>query len=121
MIEKYSYRVTWSGEDGEYVGLCAEFPRLSWLHKSQDLAFKGIKKLVVDVVGDMKEQGEEIPEPLSTKHFSGKLMLRVPPELHRELAVEAHEANISLNRYISTKLAARSPAVPMAPSRRGRG
>jgi len=29
--DKYTYRVTWSEEDAEYVGLCAEFPSLSWL------------------------------------------------------------------------------------------
>jgi hypothetical protein len=28
---RYSYRVTWSENDEEHVGLCAEFPGLSWL------------------------------------------------------------------------------------------
>jgi len=27
----YTYRITWSDEDGEYIGLCSEFPSLSWL------------------------------------------------------------------------------------------
>jgi predicted RNase H-like HicB family nuclease len=27
-MDKYTYRVTWAEEDGEYVGLCAEFPSL---------------------------------------------------------------------------------------------
>ena len=27
----YTYRVTWSSEDNESVGLCEEFPSLSWL------------------------------------------------------------------------------------------
>jgi len=29
--DRYTYRVTWSEEDDEYVGLCSEFPSLSWL------------------------------------------------------------------------------------------
>jgi hypothetical protein len=29
--DKYTYRVTWSEYDAEYVGLCIEFPSLSWL------------------------------------------------------------------------------------------
>ncbi len=29
--EKYTYRVQCSEQDGEFVGLCAEFPSLSWL------------------------------------------------------------------------------------------
>ena len=28
-IDKYIYRVMWSEEDGESIGLCAEFPSLS--------------------------------------------------------------------------------------------
>lgn len=51
--DKHTYRVTWSEEDGEYVGLCAEFPSLSWLAHSPDAALRGIRKLVRDVVADM--------------------------------------------------------------------
>lgn len=105
MTDKYAYRVVWSEDDKEYVGLCAEFPSLSWLDKSQDTAFKGIRKLVAEVVDDLKAQHELIPEPLSSKKFSGKFVVRVPAELHRELALEAQENKISLNRYVSNKLA----------------
>ena len=27
--DRYTYRATWSEDDTEYVGLCAEFPSLS--------------------------------------------------------------------------------------------
>lgn len=105
MSDKYAYRVVWSEEDKEYVGLCAEFPSLSWLDKSQDNAFKGIRKLVRDTLDDMKSNHEPIPEPLSSKKFSGKFVVRVPAELHRELVLEAQENQVSLNRYVSNKLA----------------
>ncbi len=104
MHEKYTYRVTWSDEDNEYIALCAEFPSLSWLDKSQDAAFKGIRHLVANVVTDLKQNNEAIPEALATKHFSGKLLVRVPPDLHRQLTLEASEAHISLNRYLNAKL-----------------
>ncbi|WP_243372385.1 type II toxin-antitoxin system HicB family antitoxin [Geotalea sp. SG265] len=102
--DKFTYRVTWSEDDAEYVGLCAEFPSLSWLARTPEAALKGIRKLVSDVVADMLTSGEAIPEPISTKHFSGKFMVRVPPEVHRQLAVEAAEAGVSLNRLASAKL-----------------
>lgn len=108
MLDKYTYRVTWSADDEEFVGLCAEFPSLSWLAKSQEEAFKGIRSLVADVVSDMKKNGEEIPEAIATRNFSGKFMVRVPPELHRELVLGALEAHVSLNRYISAKLSTRA-------------
>lgn len=106
MHDKYSYRVLWSEEDQEYVGLVAEFPSLSWLAKSQEAAFKGIRKLAQEVVADMKKHGEAIPDPLSSKTYSGKFMVRVPPEVHRRLAIAAQEAKVSLNRLVSAKLAA---------------
>lgn len=106
MHDKYAYKVIWSPEDEEYVGLCVEFPSLSWLSKSQEEAFSGIRTVVSDVIKDMQKAGEELPEPLMTKQFSGKFMVRVPPELHRQLAMAAQEAHVSLNRLISAKLAA---------------
>ena len=45
-IKHYTYRVTWSPEDGEHVGLSAEFASLSWLAKTPEAALKGIQKVV---------------------------------------------------------------------------
>ena len=101
----YSYRVIWSEEDQEYVGLCAELPSFSFLEKNQEKAFAGIRDLVRDTLIDMQENHERIPEPISTQRFSGKFMVRIPPDIHRKLALEASEAQISLNRYVSAKLA----------------
>jgi predicted HicB family RNase H-like nuclease len=103
--DHYTYRVTWSEEDKEYVGLCAEFPSLSWLASSPEAALQGIRAVVADAVKDMRASGETVPEALSSRRFSGKFMVRVPPETHRRLAVEAAEAGVSLNRLASAKLA----------------
>lgn len=102
--DKYTYRVTWSDEDAEYVGLCAEFPSLSWLARSPESALKGIRKIVAEVVADLVRKGEPVPEPISAKGYSGKFMVRVPPEVHRHLAMQAAEAGVSLNRLASAKL-----------------
>ncbi len=102
--DRYTYRVTWSGDDQEYVGLCAEFPSLSWLAPTPEGALKGIRKVVADVVQDMREHGEEPPEPLVSRRYSSKFMVRVPPEVHRDLALQAAEAGVSLNRLASAKL-----------------
>ena len=65
--KQYTYRVTWSAEDNGYVGLCAEFPSLSWLDADQSKAFSGIEELVADVVADMVSNNEKVPTPLSGK------------------------------------------------------
>lgn len=102
--DRYAYRVIWSEEDAEHVGLCAEFPSLSWLAPTPETALKGIRKLVAEVVADLETEGDPVPEPIATKSFSGKFMVRVPPDTHRQLSLEAAEAGISLNRLVSAKL-----------------
>ncbi len=103
-LDQYTYRVTWSDEDNECVGLCAEFPSLSWLDATPEKALRGIRKVVAEVVADMRGNGESVPEPISRRRYSGKFMVRVPPEVHRRLALEAAEEDVSLNRLVSSKL-----------------
>lgn len=104
-IDKYTYRVTWSEEDGEFVGLCAEFPKLSWLAPGPERALKGIRSIVNDCIEDMVKNKEAIPNPIATRKYSGKFMVRVPPEVHRYLVTQAAESGVSLNRIASAKLA----------------
>ena len=103
-MDKYTYRVTWSEDDSEYVGLCAEFPSLSWLASTQEAALNGIRNTVKLAIADMMSAGEAIPQPLATKNYSGKFLVRVPPEIHRKLEMQAAEAKVSLNRLVSSKL-----------------
>jgi len=102
--DRYTYRVTWSEEDEEYVGLCVEYPSLSWLAPTPQDALEGIRQVVADVVADMEAHEEAVPEPISLRHYSGKFTVRIPPDLHRRLALEAAESGISLNRLASAKL-----------------
>ena len=102
--DKYTYRVIWSEEDHECVGLCAEFPGLSWLADEPEKALKGIRKLVAEVIADMKAAKEPIPTPIALGKYSGKFQVRVPPEVHRKLVIEAAESCVSLNRLVSAKL-----------------
>jgi len=104
-INHYTYRVTWSQEDGEHVGLCAEFPSLSWLAPTPEKALAGIRRVVDEVVADMQATGEPIPDALAEKQYSGRFMVRVPSLVHRALATEAAEQGVSINRLVSAKLA----------------
>lgn len=103
--EHYSYRVIWSVDDCEFVGLCAEFPSLSFLHENRIDALNGITNLVKDIIVDLENNDEIVPIPIAEKQYSGKFQVRITPELHRMLAIEAAEQNVSLNRYVAYKLA----------------
>lgn len=109
MAEHFTYRVSWSEEDGEYVGTCAEFPSLSHLDADPEAALRGIRALVNDIVADMRANGEPVPVPIADQTYSGKFVTRVPPDLHRALVIEAAEAGVSLNRLVSFRLAMPSP------------
>ena len=102
--DRYTYRVTWSDDDNEYVGLCTEFPSLSWLAATPEAALKGVRKLVADIVQDMEANREVVPEPIACRRYSGKFMVRVPPDVHRNLAIQSAESGVSLNRIVSSKL-----------------
>lgn len=105
---RYTYRVTWSADDEEFVGTCLEIPSLSWLAATPEDALAGLRALIDEVVSDMAQTGEQIPEPLSMRHYSGKFQLRVGEDLHRKLAIAAAENHSSLNQYVVKKLAAAS-------------
>ena len=105
MADHYTYRITWSPEDGEHLGLCAEFPSLSWLAPTPGAALSGIQALIGSVLADMRTNGEPPPEPLADRTYSGRFIVRVPPETHRNLVIKAAEEGVSLNRLVSVRLA----------------
>lgn len=68
-INHFTYRVSWSAEDNEHVGLCAEFPSLSWLAATPEKALSGIRRVVDEVITEMKACGEPIPAALAEKLY----------------------------------------------------
>jgi len=103
-VEHYRYSVEWSPSDGEFVATIAEFPSLSWLAGTQIDALRGLEELVQSVIADLIESGEDVPEPLADRTYSGRVNLRVDPALHRRLATEALRHGTSLNTYAARLL-----------------
>ena len=101
---RYTYRITWSEDDREFIGLCIEFRSLSWLAKTPGGALNGIRRAVKKAVQDMEKNGEVPPIPISGKLYSGKFVVRIPPEVHRALSIKAAEEGVSLNRLVSARL-----------------
>ncbi len=103
--DRYTYREEWSEEDNVYIARCLEFPSLLAHGDSPEAALAELHSVVSVVVKDMEETGESIPVPLGSKVYSGKLVLRLPKELHRGAAIRAAEEGVSLNQYLISKLA----------------
>ena len=68
MSDNYTYRIIWSAEDGGHLGLCAEFPSLSWLAPAPGEALSGVRAMVSGVLADMRANRESPPEPLVGPH-----------------------------------------------------
>ena len=98
--------MVWSEEDEAFIGRVLEFPSLAAHGNTQAKALSEIRSVVQHAFEDLKESGEDVPEPLNKRRYSGKLNVRLPKYLHRQLAIEAAEEGVSLNQLISTKLAA---------------
>lgn len=77
--------------------------RLELAGQNPRSGLKRVRKLVAEVILDMKSNDESVPDPIACRHYSGKSMVRVPTEIHRNLAIRAAESGVSLNRVVSSK------------------
>lgn len=114
LANEYQYSVVWSDEDGAFVGRVVEFPSLAAHGKTLENALHEINQVVGFVLEELAESGESVPEPLSKRRFSGKLNVRMPSQLHRQLSVEAAREGVSLNQWIMMKLAVSGSAMYQA-------
>lgn len=103
-ITKYSYQIEYDPEDKIYIARSAEIPSVLAHGKTQEKALKEIKTALKNILEQMKEDGEKIPEPFNLLKFSGEFRVRMPPEKHRKIAMEANLQGISMNQYVVNKL-----------------
>lgn len=104
--QHYLFSVGWSEEDQCFISRVAEFPSLAAHGDTPEHALKEIQFVVSEVLKDLAAAQEEIPVPLGKRHFSGRLNVRMPAALHRQLATEAAQQGVSLNQVINFKLSA---------------
>lgn len=111
MSDHYSFRVEWSAEDEVYVARCIEFPSLSAHGSTAADALDGIQEVVDESVQWLKEDGEQVPQPIGHNAYRGNILFRTTPDLHREVALRAQESGISINQLLSG-LVQRNVAAP---------
>ncbi len=72
---------------------------ISFDGKTVDELQQSFEAVIDGYLEDCKKEGKE-PD----KAFSGQFNLRISPELHRKISIEAKKQNISLNRFIEQEL-----------------
>jgi predicted RNase H-like HicB family nuclease len=101
----YRILVRYSQEDGGYIAVVPELRGCSAWGKSEAAALESVKEAAHAWLASAKEHGLPIPTPLDEQRVSGRYALRMPPDLHRGLMVEAKAEGLSLNQLIVHKLA----------------
>ena len=99
-MNKYSFNIIWSDEDGEFVATCPAFPGLSALGETEEEALAEAKIALGLFIKTAEERGIPLPEPEVTQKYSGQFRVRLPRSLHRQAARLAALDDVSLNQYV---------------------
>lgn len=67
--DKYTYRVLWSDESRQYVGVCSEFPEFRYLAEMHDAALAGIINRVDWALEAGWKACADLPVPLAIQRF----------------------------------------------------
>lgn len=102
VTDRYLYQVGWSAEDDCYVAHCAELPSISGHGETQERALSEAETAARLAVEWMEQEKETIPQPFGNREFSGTLSLRIPPESHRQVAVNAAIQGVSINQFLTS-------------------
>jgi len=99
-MNKYSFNIAWSGEDGGYIATCPEFPGLSAFGKTVEVALSEAKVALALFVKTFEEDGLPLPVPQAVAQYSGQTRLRLPKSVHRLASESAASEGVSLNQFI---------------------
>lgn len=101
MKNKYKIYLVWDPEDKLYVAHVPELDGCMSHGKTEIQALRNVEKAIEGWIKTAKEFKMKIPEPIPEKRFSGSFNVRVPKDVHRQLAMKAAEENVSLNHLVS--------------------
>jgi antitoxin HicB len=91
------------GHGAYYVARVLELPHCLIHGDTPEEAVSELADVKKDWLEDCLERGIHIPEP-EKQEYSGELRLRMPPSLHRRLAITARKEGVSLNSYLNSVL-----------------
>lgn len=97
--DRYLKIVEWSEEDGCYVGTCPGLIHGGVHGDDEAKVYRELCQVVAEAVELYEADEKPLPPPTSNREYSGRFVLRVDKELHREIAIRALRAGESLNSY----------------------
>lgn len=104
-MDRYGYNVFWSDNDGGYIAISPEFPRLSAFGETAEAALAELRGVLEEAIEQYREEGWPLPVPQTHGGYSGQFRVRVAKSLHSALAQRAEAEGISMNSLVSQYLA----------------
>ena len=101
---KYRLEINWSPEDEAYIVKVPELPGCMTHADTPEKAVHMAQDAIAGYIESLEVRGLPVPQPLAEKRFTGKIPLRIDPNLHRDIAVKAEIEGVSVNRFIERKL-----------------
>lgn len=103
LTQPYTITVTRDGA-GAWVASVDELPGCEARENTREKATESVRAAMREWIKTALGEGREIPVPSAQQTFSGRLLLRMPPELHGELSATAEREGSSLNQFIVATL-----------------
>lgn len=103
MTNRYATEIFWSEEDEGYIAIAPDLPGCSAFGETMAEAATEIEGAISAWVEAAQAAGNPVPHPIERnplQEASGKTLLRMPKELHRELQRKAQRDGVSLNSYL---------------------
>ncbi len=97
----YAARIEYSDDDACFIGHIAGIKDVIGFHAE---TVKDLRAAFEEAVDDYLATCEKLGQA-PQKPYSGKLMLRVPPEVHARAAMMAQAHGLSINQWASDVLA----------------
>jgi antitoxin HicB len=102
--QDYQVVLEWSEEDGCHIATIPAWNNVRTHGKNAVEALRSAQEVLEMLIESAEARGEPVPEP-QHRSYSGKLQLRLPTSLHCRLAREAEREGVSLNHWLTAKLA----------------
>ena len=106
LSDQYLKLVEWSEEDNCYIGTSPGLFTGGVHGDDQSKVFLELCDVVEEIVLLYESEGKQLPAPTANKSYSGKISLRIPPELHKTVAIKATQTGESVNKFIRHALEA---------------
>lgn len=92
------------GHGTAFAAVIPKFPKMLVMADTPKELHEAVVETIELAIKQRKKEGRPVPEPDKNPKYNGKILVRIKPELHEQLYLEAQASRLSLNRYIQNKL-----------------